>query len=284
MTLTQIRYFEMVCVCGSMTKAAEELYISRPVISRALHELETEFGAELFERTRTGLELTQSGRILRNLFSEFSGAYSAMLERIQKLEQYRVRRTLTVGITTTTGKRFFPGLYNEFHRLYPDIRLNVTELPCNESRESVMEGRIDVFFTPAESEPVSMIGELRLYTSEIIFCVSVSDTMAALRNITIEETLERPVAAFISSMPVEGYKNIVLRTSQQDLLRKVVAEGAAAAVLPLDMVEDWAGVVCIPFNPPRPFTVKLIWNKSVPHNSAFDDFMSFIENYDISKL
>lgn len=274
----------MVCVCGSITKAAEQLYISRPVVSRALHELEVEFGTELFERTRAGLELTQSGHILRNLFSEFSGAYSAMLERIQKLEMYRVRRTLNVGITTTTGKRFFPKLFNEFHSKYPDIKLCVAEVPSNESRASVMDGRIDVFFTPAVNEPFSMIGEMKLYTSQIVFCVSKSDPMASLKDITIEETLARPIAAFVSSMPVDGYKNLVLRTSQQDLIRKVVAEGAASAVLPLDMVEDWEGIVCIPFSPPRPFTVRLIWNKSVPHNSAFENFMSFIENYDISQI
>jgi DNA-binding transcriptional LysR family regulator len=284
MTLTQIKYFEMICIHGSITKAAEELYISRPVISRTLHELEIEFGAKLFERTRTGLELTQSGRILRNLFNEFSGAYSAMLERIQKLEQYRVRRTLTVGITPTTGKRFFPKLYNEFHSKYPDISLYVTEIPCNDSRASVMDGRIDIFFTPAESESFSMIGEIKLYTSEIVFCVSKSDPMASLKNLSVEETLTRPIAAFISSMPVDGYKNMVLRTSQQDLLRKIVAAGLASAILPLDMVEDWEGIVGIPFSPSKPFTVKLIWNKSVPHNSAFDDFMDFIENHDISQL
>lgn len=284
MTLTQIKYFETVCVWGSITKAAESLYISRPVISRVLHELETEFGAKLFERTQKGLELTQSGFYLRNLFNEFSGAYTAMHERIQNLEMYRVRRTLSVGITTTTGKRFFPKLYNAFHNQYPDISLYVTEIPSNDSRASVMEGRIDVFFTPAESELVTMLGEIKLYTSEIVFCVAESDPMASFKNITIEETLMRPIAAFSSSMPVEGYKNLVLRTSQQDLLRKVVAEGVASAVLPLDMVEDWGGIVCIPFSPPRPFTVRLIWNKSVPHNTAFDDFMHFIEHYDRSQI
>lgn len=284
MTLTQIKYFEMVCVCGSITRAAEELYISRPVVSRIIHELEVEFGAKLFERTRTGLELTQSGKYLRNLFNEFSGAYSAMHERIRDLETYRERRTLSIGITATTGKRFFPRLYNEFHSQYGDISLNVTEKPCNDSHASVMEGQIDVFFTPAESKPISMIGELKLYTSEIVFCVSESDPIASFKYITIEETLARPIAAFSSSMPVEGYKNLVLRTSQQDLLRKVVVEGAASAVLPLDMVEDWDGIVCIPFSPPRPFTVRLIWNKAVPHNSAFEDFMCFMKHYDTNQI
>lgn len=284
MTLTQIKYFEMVCVCGSITKAAEELFISRPVVSRTLHELETEFSAKLFKRTQTGLELTLSGRYLRNLFDEFSGAYLAVHERIQNIEMLRVRRTLSVGITTTTGKRFFPKLYNTFHNQFPDISLCVSEIPYHDSRASVMDGRIDVFFTPAGIDLFSMLGEIKLYTSEIVFCVSESDPVASFKDITIEETLARPIAAFSSSMPVEGYKNVVLRTSQQDLLRKVVVEGAASAVLPLDMVEDWEGVVCIPFSPPKPFTVRLIWNKSVPHNSAFDDFMHFIEHYDMSQI
>jgi DNA-binding transcriptional LysR family regulator len=277
-TLTQIKYFEAVCTFGSITKAAEELYISRPVISHCLHELESEFGVELFERARTGLELTENGRTLRNLFKEFSGAYSAMLERLRYLERYRARRTITIGITPTIG-RFFPVLYNQFHLKHPDINVYVTEIPCNDSRASVMEGKIDAFFTPAESEPFSMLGELQVYSSQMVFCVSSSDPSAFLEEITIEETLERPMATLNSSMPFDGYKNLILRTSQQDLVRKVVAAGTACAVLPQDMVEDWEGIVFIPFKPSRPFTVKLVWNKSMPHNSAFDDLMSFIENY-----
>ena len=283
MTLTQIKYFEAVCACGSVTKAAEELYISRPVISRALHELEIEFGVELFQRTRTGIEITQNGRILRNLFKEFSGAYSAMQERIRQLELYVIRRTLTVGITPTIG-RYFPKMYNEFHIRYPDINVYVTEISSIDSRASVMDGKIDVFITPAVGQPFSMLGEIELYSSQIVFCVSKSDPLAGAKEITIAETLDRPLGTFITSMPVEGYRNIVLKTSQQDLLRKAVAAGTVSAVLPLDMVEDWEGISCIPFVPVRPFTVKLVWNKSVPHNSAFDDFMAFVEGYNVNMV
>ena len=156
--------------------------------------------------------------------------------------------------------------------------------PCNDSRASVMEGKIDAFFTPAESEPFSMLSEMKMYSSQLVFCISRSDPSACLKEITIEETLERPMATLNSSMPFDGYKNLILRTSQQDLVRKIVAAGTACSVLPQDMVEDWEGIVFIPFTPPRPFTVKLVWNKSVPHNSAFDDLMTFVENYDIRQI
>lgn len=283
MTLTQIKYFETVCACGSVTKAAEELYISRPVISRSLHELELEFGVVLFDRTRSGLELTENGRTLRNLFNEFSGAYMLMQERIRHLEIYRVRRTLTVGITPTIG-RFFGKLYLEFHNKYPDINVYVTEIPCNDSRASVMEGKTDVFITPAPAEPFSMLGEIELYSSEIVFCTSKADPLASRDEIPVSETLDLPLATFHSSMPVDGYRNLVLRTSQQDLVRNAVVAGLAYAVLPLDMVSEWEGIACIPFVPERRFSVKLIWNKSVPHNSAFEDFMSFMDSYNIGQI
>ena len=84
MTLKQIKYFEAVCETRNVTKAADALFISRSVVSRALKELENEFGVELFNRTRLGLELTESGKLLQNMFFEFSRVYDSIQERIRQ--------------------------------------------------------------------------------------------------------------------------------------------------------------------------------------------------------
>ena len=72
MTLKQIEYFQKVCELGNISLAAEELFVSRSVVSRAILELEEEFGAPLFERSRNGVILTRSGEILSRLFDTFT--------------------------------------------------------------------------------------------------------------------------------------------------------------------------------------------------------------------
>jgi len=287
MTLKQIKYLETVCKTGSVTRAAEELYVSRPVISRALKELEKEFGVELFVRSRLGLEPTECGKLLQNLLYEFSGAYATMQLRIKQLEEQDTRRSLNIGITATCGKRFYPKLYNEFHEKYPDIQLKVVEMSSYEAWDSIITGTTDFFFLPMElpgDVSTSIMGELPLYSSQMVFCAAKSSQFIYRNSVTPHDILNCPIAALYTRLPIEWPLKVVLRTSQQAIIRETIAGGAAFGILPLDMIENWDGVIGIPFMPPLPFTTRLIWNKAIPHSSAFDDLLSFIQNYDLTKL
>ena len=67
MNFTQLKYFETVCSCGSVSKAAEVLHISQPSLSMAIRELEAEFGVFLFKRHHKGVSLTPEGETLLTL-------------------------------------------------------------------------------------------------------------------------------------------------------------------------------------------------------------------------
>ena len=55
------RVFYTVAKCGSLTKAAEELFISQPAVSQAIKQLEAQLGGKLFNRTQKGMELSETG-------------------------------------------------------------------------------------------------------------------------------------------------------------------------------------------------------------------------------
>lgn len=73
MTLKQIEFYEAVCQAGNVTAAAQQLYVSRSVISRAIQELEDELDIQLFVRGRNGMELTEYGKTLRKCFRNLRG-------------------------------------------------------------------------------------------------------------------------------------------------------------------------------------------------------------------
>ena len=62
MRLNQLEYFIKVVECGSITKAAQELYLSQPSLTKAVSGLEAEYDLKLFDRTAKGLKLTPEGR------------------------------------------------------------------------------------------------------------------------------------------------------------------------------------------------------------------------------
>jgi DNA-binding transcriptional LysR family regulator len=80
MTFQQLKYFIEIVNCGSISRAAESLYISQPSLSNAVKDLETEIGVELFLRTPKGITLTPDG-------IEFLGYARQVVEQTSLLEQ-----------------------------------------------------------------------------------------------------------------------------------------------------------------------------------------------------
>ncbi len=160
MTNKQMEYFEAVCRTGNITTAAEELFVSRSVISRAIQELENEFSAVLLIRSHDGVVPTFSGEILREYFAEVRGGYEALQNSLQKLSDRSHVEPLRVGITGTCGCRFYPRLFRKFRDRFPEIRINVSEHSAYDAYELVAAGKIDFFFTPVSGYNRSSLGEL----------------------------------------------------------------------------------------------------------------------------
>lgn len=67
MTLQQLKYVSMVEGCGSFSKAAQKLYVSQPSVSNLVHGLEEELHITIFQRTPSGVVVTNEGRELLKL-------------------------------------------------------------------------------------------------------------------------------------------------------------------------------------------------------------------------
>lgn len=64
MTLQQLKYVIMVAETGTITEAANRLYVSQPSLTNAIHELEKEMNIVIFNRTNKGITLSKEGRII----------------------------------------------------------------------------------------------------------------------------------------------------------------------------------------------------------------------------
>ena len=90
------RVFYTVAKCGSLTKAAEELYISQPAVSQSIKQLENQLGISLFNRTHRGMELSAQGGKL--IFSKVEQALFLLEEAESMIEQLNTSATGTIRI------------------------------------------------------------------------------------------------------------------------------------------------------------------------------------------
>ena len=128
---------------GSISKAANQLYISQPAITKAIKKLESELDITLFNRSPKGVKLTENGKI----FYEFvkDGVESFMngehkLTSLKNLESGVIK----IGASATITKYFLLPFIEKFHKLYPNIDISITNHLTNTLISSLKKGSLDV--------------------------------------------------------------------------------------------------------------------------------------------
>lgn len=99
MTFQQLKYFIEIVNCGSISKAAKNLYITQPSLSNAVKDLETEVGVELFSRTPKGINLTMDG-------IEFLGYARQVVEQTSLLEQRYKHKKLSRRLCSISTQHY----------------------------------------------------------------------------------------------------------------------------------------------------------------------------------
>ncbi|HEX4352508.1 MAG TPA: LysR family transcriptional regulator, partial [Polyangiales bacterium] len=120
MNLNHLRVFESVGRQGSLTRAARELRVSQPAISKQLSDLEHDVKTPLVDRLPRGVRLTAAGEIL---FAHAQRMLQAERTAQQELRELRNlgRGKLAVGASTTIGSYLVPSVFGELHRLHPGV-------------------------------------------------------------------------------------------------------------------------------------------------------------------
>ena len=126
MDLRALRYFVYVAEARSFSKAAVQLGVAQPALSRQIQKLEDELGLGLILRAGRQLELTEAGLLL------LERAHSLIRQVAQTADDVRahgarIRGTLTVGVSPTVSEAVGPGIVRECAARHPDVRLNFVE-------------------------------------------------------------------------------------------------------------------------------------------------------------
>lgn len=137
------KIFYTVVKCSNITKAAEELYISQPAVSKSIKKLEDSLGGKLFNRTKKGVMLTEEGKefygYVKTAMENFSNAENRFNDLIN-LETGTIR----IGISATLTKYFFIPYLEEFHKLHPNIDIKIYTEVTKILYKKLKDGIIDI--------------------------------------------------------------------------------------------------------------------------------------------
>ena len=162
--------FIVVSRTQSFSKAAEELKIAQPAVSKQIKSLEEKLGGQLFIRTRKNVHLTEMGMELYNRTASLFGAICEEVLDLQS-EGKEISGKIRVGLLSEVGERVFVAPISEFKKKYPKIIININFLKSHEIIEKVKNGELDIGITP-EKVIQENIRSYEIFKEEIILVTS----------------------------------------------------------------------------------------------------------------
>ncbi|WP_167138591.1 LysR substrate-binding domain-containing protein [Diaminobutyricimonas sp. TR449] len=270
MNLEQLRSFVEVARLGNFTRAAEQLHLAQPSLSRQIASLEQDLGAELFHRARGGSSLTVAGESLlplaRRMLADAESVRRELAE-LAGLERGRVR----LGATPTLCISLVAEVLSAFHAAHPAIELHLSEQGSRRLLDELAGGELDLALittsdaTSAEQFTVTplLVEELVVISSAGAPPVTTRDTIgfeevAALPQIVFSETYDLRSTTDAAFNAAGLTPDVVLEGAEMDAVLRFVERGLGVAIVPAMVLIDRPGLRSVRLaRPPLTRTISL---------------------------
>ncbi|AIY00048.1 putative transcriptional regulator, LysR family [Arthrobacter sp. PAMC 25486] len=265
MNLEQLRSFVEVARIGHFTRAAAQLHLAQPSLSRQISTLEVDLGAELFHRARGNITLTDAGESLLPLARRMLADADNVRYEMQELAGLRKGR-VRLGATPTLCISLVADVLTSFHAAYPGIDLHLTEQGSRGLLDELAGGALDLaLVTTSEDSSASSASFQRapLLTEElVVIAAKDSPLLHGVASLTLAELAALPQITFHESYDLRATTmqafhdaglaaRVVLEGAEMDAVLRCVERGLGVAVVPAMVMVDRPGLRSVRLTAPR---------------------------------
>jgi len=225
-TLNQLSSFLAVAREGSVSAAAEKLYVTQPSISAAVSALSREVGVELTERVGRGVGLTAAGEAFRPYASDVLGLIEQGRRAAQEAADSSTR-TLSIVAVATAAEYVVPSLLRAFASLHPEIKLQLEVANRATLFDRVLEHDVDVAIAGRPPEDERIDGRAFL-PNEIVLIAEPDDPLVSGRTVRPEDL---GGSVWLQREPGSGTRELVGEfLAEHDLRPQTLTLGSNGAI------------------------------------------------------
>jgi DNA-binding transcriptional LysR family regulator len=270
MELRQLEYFVAVAEAANFTRAAERVHISQSGVSAQVRALETELGAELFDRSARTARLTAAGTAALPHARAALAAAGTLRHAVDDVNGL-VRGRIEVGMITGCEVTPLFDALAAFHRAYPGIEIALQEDNSDRLIENVRSGAADVALIGAAGKPPDGLESLVIVSEGLI--AGTGDThplrhrpAVLLGELTAYEIVSLPVGTGIRSVfdqacAAAGLRpTIALEATAPGAVADLAVRGMGVAVLSASMARAYPELTAVPVSDVDiPALLALVW-------------------------
>ena len=192
MDIRILRYFLTVAKEQNFTKAAEQLNITQPTLSRQLSALEDEIGKALFIRGNRSVTLTETGILLKRRALEILDLEEKMMDELMAKEEL-IEGTITIGCGEFAAVETLAEICKTYKEKYPMVQIALHTANADSVYDMMNQGLVDIglFLEPVNTEGLDYI---RIMDSDHwVVGIKPDDPLACKEYITKDDLLDKPL-------------------------------------------------------------------------------------------
>ncbi|KRL80097.1 transcriptional regulator [Ligilactobacillus equi DSM 15833 = JCM 10991] len=139
-----IKILEAVVRFGSVSKAAEYLFISQPSLSKKIKQQEDSLGVTLIDRRHHPIRLTEAGEFYLSNLKRLTTQYAAVYRDLQRMSSSN-HGQLSIGVTQSLGQKILPLLLPQYHNVYEDVKLTIYEDTSENHENRLIRENLDLY-------------------------------------------------------------------------------------------------------------------------------------------
>ena len=291
MDIQHIKYFLEIVKHESFSKAAEQLYVTQPILSRCIKNLEKELGVSLINRSTKSFALTDAGEALYTYGSKLVEGHQDIYRHIQDIKESKVGE-LHISSPGVLMDMYFPRLVTEYRKQYPGIRISINERGSRSTEKDVLDGDADIGLVMLPLENPQNFNVFPIISDEVCVLVRKEHDFAKKKNIHIKELQDVDIITYNQSNTLyrtflrmcqeQGFlPNITYQSMMPNFILDVISYGDCVGVLPGPMLRQFRTekLVTVPIRPQFPWEIAMITKKERYLPNAASSFLNFVQEF-----
>lgn len=291
MDIQHIRYFLAVAKHQSFSKAAEELYVTQPILTRCVKNMEKELGVQLIERSTKHFALTEAGQLLMTQGNQLLQQHRDIYRQIADLAG-GLAGELRISGPGVLLDMYFPQLVSQFRKVHPGVRITIRERGSLSVVQDVLEGGADIGLVMLPLTNAENLQIVPIVEDEIHVLVHRDHPLAKEPSIHIRQLKGLDLITYNQSTTLyhafeklcqqEGFSPVIAYQSMMPgFILDILSYGDCVGVFPAPMLQqaDRPELVSIPLVPQFPWQIAMVTKKGRYVSSAAESFLSFTQSF-----
>lgn len=248
MNTTNLITFATVMQTGSISAAAEKLFITQPAVSKRIKNLEDEFGVTLFDTVGRGIVATESAQQLLPHVKRWIDDYENCKSILQN-SRHEAAGKLVIGASHHIGLHRLPNILKRYIQRYPAVRLEVHFLDSEAAHKAVLDGDVALAFLTLPPTLDRRLQYHTLWTDPLYFVTGALSELSQKTDLSLASLTHYPAIlpaanTFTSQITLAEFAKHNLRpyatmsTNPLESIRMLVSVGLGWSVLPETLINQ----------------------------------------------